>query len=112
MKTIRVLLAFIFLVAGMLVGARLEQGRAFAGEPNRVSPLSVTSGATLAHPREIFRSRAAWVDNNPNEAVPLSNIVEVLEPQANENQSAAVGAATRLLLMLEDEQVFVPMLLR
>lgn len=112
MKTMRGLLALTFLVAGVLVGAHLEQGRAVAGGAARVSPLSVKTGAMLVRARETFSSRAAWVDNNPNEAVTPSNIVGVLRPQANENQLAAVGAATRLLLMPEDEQVFLPLLWR
>ena len=112
MKTIRVLLAFTFLVAGVLLGARLEQGRAVAGEAAGVGPLSVNTGARLVRASETFSSQAVGVDNQPSEAVTLSNFVGVLKPQASGNQLAAAGAATRLLLMPEDEQVFLPMLQR
>lgn len=112
MKTMRFLLALIFLVAGMLVGMRLEQGRAFALEADHVSPLSINKGALLVHASDTFGSRTASVDNKPTEAVNLPNILGVLKPQANDNQMAAVGAATRLMLMTEDEPVFLPLLLR
>jgi len=102
MKVIRVLLAAVFLIAGVLLSARLAPGRAVAGQPARAGLLSAIPDYTTE--LSTIGSQGQH-SSNPG-------MVRVLEPQADANLLAAVDAAVRLPLMPEDEPVFLPLIVR
>ncbi len=112
MKVIRCILPITLLVAGVLLGTRIASGRAATGEPAGTALPSDTASVMLIRAGETLDLQAAGVDKHIRQTVTLPNIVRLMEPQAIENLLAAVGAATRLPLMLEDEQVFLPLLRR
>ncbi len=91
-KALRILIAAACLLAGLFLGTLLVNDAAIAGEAQGL--------------------QTALAGSLSSGAISRAELIRLWEPQAPETVPAAVGAAVRLMLMAEDDQVFLPLVRR